>query len=79
MGRCGNGRKDYEAAVERLVRPSHVFDDDAITPLALDKTIQAHEKLGNTERAEEVRKILREKYPKFNREETAQLGSATEG
>ena len=78
-GDVAMGRKDYEAAVERLVRPSHVFDDDAITPLALDKTIQAHEKLGNTERAEEVRKILREKYPKFNREETAQLGSATEG
>ena len=65
------GRKDYDAAVKRLIRPSYVFVDDAITPLALDKTILAHEMLGNEERAEEVRKTLREKYPKFKRTATA--------
>ncbi len=71
------GRKDYDAAVKRLIRPSYVFVDDAITPHALDKTIFAHEMLGNEERAEEVRKTLSEKYPSYKRQEkTAQVDPA---
>ena len=41
------GRKEYDIAVKRLIRPSYVFVDAAITPVALDKTILAHEMLGN--------------------------------
>lgn len=66
-------REQFEAAVRRLVRPRLVFIDDEITPLALDKTIFAHEKLGNKERAEEVRATLREKYPNFKPTETAKV------
>ena len=72
------GRKDYDAAVKRLIRPSYVFVDDAITPLALDKTIYAHEMLKNADRADEVRKTLREKYPDYKRQETAQVNSGTD-
>ncbi|MGI9244164.1 MAG: tetratricopeptide repeat protein [Verrucomicrobiales bacterium] len=72
------GRKDYDAAVKRLIRPSYVFVDGEITPLALDKTILAHEMLGNDERAEEVRKTLSEKYPKYKRQETVQVAPPAE-
>ena len=70
------GRKDYDGAIKRLIRPSYVFVDESITPLALDKTIYAHEMLKNDERADEVRKTLNEKYPKYKRQETAKVEPA---
>jgi len=58
---------DYDAAQRRLARPRLVFIDAEITPLALDKTIVAFEKLGNKGRADEFRQMLQEKYPNFKR------------
>jgi TolA-binding protein len=55
----------WKDAVQRLIRPSYVFDDADITPVALAKSAFAHEKLGEQAKADEIRAKLRERFPDF--------------
>ncbi|MEM0898209.1 MAG: tetratricopeptide repeat protein, partial [Verrucomicrobiota bacterium] len=40
--------KKWEEALKRLVRPAFIFDDEEITPVALEKSAYAHEQLGES-------------------------------
>ncbi len=57
--------KRWKDAVQRLIRPSYVFDDADITPVALAKSALAHEQLGEKAKADEIRVKLRERFPDF--------------
>lgn len=64
-GQISFAQKNYKDAVRRLVRPSYVFDDEEITPFALDLSAKAHDALDEKEKAAEVRKKLKDKFPNF--------------
>ena len=64
-GEISFAQKNYKDAIQRLIRPSYVFDDEEITPYALSLSAQAHEGLEEMEKAAEVRKKLKAKFPDF--------------
>jgi hypothetical protein len=45
--------------------PAQFFDDDEVTPEALDKSAQSLEKSGQADKAAEFRKLLKDKYPSY--------------
>jgi TolA-binding protein len=56
--------KQAEAAAKFLI-PSQFFDDDEVTPEALDKAAKALIKAGQPEKAAEFEKALKQKYPSY--------------
>jgi tetratricopeptide (TPR) repeat protein len=64
-GEISFAQKNYKDAIQRLIRPSYVFDDEEITPYALSLSAQAHEGLKEMAKAAEVRKKLKTKFPNF--------------
>ncbi|MEN3943876.1 tetratricopeptide repeat protein [Prosthecobacter sp. SYSU 5D2] len=55
----------YKAAAGKFMFPAQFFDDNELTPEAMDKAAQALEKAGQAEKAAEFRKLLKEKYPGY--------------
>ena len=56
---------DYEAAYRSYARPSLLYRHPKWTPLALQKSAQAKEKMGDTEKAQALRDELAASYPDF--------------
>jgi TolA-binding protein len=56
---------DYEAAYRSYARPSLLYRHPKWTPLALQKSALAKEKMGDTEKAQSLRDELRAAYPDF--------------
>jgi tetratricopeptide (TPR) repeat protein len=56
--------KQGEAAAKFMI-PSQFFDDEEVTPEALDKASQALQKAGQSEKAAEFQKLLKQKYPSY--------------
>lgn len=57
--------KHGEAAAKFMI-PSQFFDDEEVTPKALDKASQALQKAGQSDKAAEFQKLLRQKYPNYS-------------
>jgi tetratricopeptide (TPR) repeat protein len=55
----------YSAAAGKFMIPAQFFDDDEITPEALDKAAKSLEKSGQADKAVEFRKLLKDKYPAY--------------
>jgi tetratricopeptide (TPR) repeat protein len=55
----------YTGAAGKFMIPAQFFDDDEITPEAIDKAARALEKSGKAEKAGEFRKLLKDKYPSY--------------
>lgn len=55
----------YNAAAGKFMIPAQFFDDDEVTPEALDKSAQSLEKAGQADKAAEFRKLLKGKYPSY--------------
>ncbi len=67
-----------ERAVQRLVKPTYAIDDEEITPTALYKSAKAHEALGQTEKAAELRARLKERFPSYRDDRDAIKGLPAE-
>ena len=65
----------FEVAVKRLVKPTYAIEDEEITPPALAKSALAHEKLGDIDKATELRARLKKKFPAY-KATTAGTGAA---
>jgi hypothetical protein len=55
----------YNAAAGKFMIPAQFFDDDEVTPEALDKSAQSLEKASQADKAAEFRKLLKGKYPSY--------------
>lgn len=55
----------YAGAAGKYMVPAQFFDDEEVTPEALDKAAQALEKSGQADKAGEFRKLLKQKYPGY--------------
>ena len=64
-GDAAAARAKWAEAATKYVVPSQMFVDPVITPEALAKAANALEKAGETAKAEELRKQLRERYPTY--------------
>lgn len=64
-GQSAAAQEKYNAAAGKLMVPAQFFDDQEITPEALDKVSKALEKAGQADKAAEFRKTLKDKYPKY--------------
>jgi len=58
-------QEKYDEAIKRLIKPTYAIEDSNITPTAILKSSFAHEKIGETNKAEELLSKLKSKYPKF--------------
>ncbi|MDZ4286831.1 MAG: tetratricopeptide repeat protein [Prosthecobacter sp.] len=58
-------KQRYAAAASKYMIPAQFFIDDEVTPEALAKAAKALDGAGQTAKAEEFRKTLKEKYPKY--------------
>ena len=47
------------------MKPTYAIQDEDITPIALTKSATAHEKLGQADKATELRARLKEKFPSY--------------
>lgn len=65
---------EWERAVQRLVKPTYAIDDEDITPTAIYKSARAHQELGQTEKAEELRARLKAKFPAYKDDQDAIKG-----
>lgn len=57
----------YTGAAGKFMVPAQFFDDEEVTPEALDKAATALEKTGKADKAAEFRKLLKEKYPQYGK------------
>jgi TolA-binding protein len=55
----------YKAAAGKFMFPAQFFDDNELTPEAMDKAAQALDKAGQSEKAGDFRKLLKERYPAY--------------
>jgi tetratricopeptide (TPR) repeat protein len=60
--------KHGEAAAKFMI-PSQFFDDEEVTPEALDKASKALQKAGQAEKAADFQKLLKQKYPSYSAKE----------
>ena len=58
-------QEKYDEAIKRLIKPTYAIEDNNITPTAILKSSFAHDKIGETNKAEELLSKLKSKYPKF--------------
>ena len=58
-------KEKFGAAAAKFMIPAQFFDDDEVTPEALDKASQALEAAGQAAKADEFRQSLKGKYPKY--------------
>ena len=58
-------QEKYDEAIKRLIKPTYAIEDSNITPTAILKSSFAHDKIGETNKAEELLSKLKTKYPKF--------------
>tara|TARA_B100000579_G_C22848374_1_gene865822 strand:+ start:3309 stop:5828 length:2520 start_codon:yes stop_codon:yes gene_type:complete len=58
-------QEKYDEAIKRLIKPTYAIEESNITPTAILKSSFAHEKIGETNKAEELLSKLKSKYPKF--------------
>jgi tetratricopeptide (TPR) repeat protein len=68
LAKAGNtteAKEKYNAAAGKLMIPAQFFDDAEVTPEALDKAANALDKAGQTAKAGDFRKMLRERYPQW--------------
>lgn len=61
-------QEKYEEAIKRLIKPTYAIEDADITPTALLKSSFAHDKIGESDKAEELLSKLKSKYPNFKAE-----------
>jgi TolA-binding protein len=59
------GRGNFEAAAKRYEEISVLIDDEEVTPMALEKAIEAYEKAGKTEDAKRLLNTLQSRYPEY--------------
>ena len=59
-----------KAAARLYLIVSQLFVDPLIAPLAMYRASIAYEKSGQTEKAEQLKKNLKEKYPSFEAEKS---------
>jgi tetratricopeptide (TPR) repeat protein len=55
----------YSGAAGKYMVPAQFFDDEEVTPEALDKAAKALEKSGQADKAGDFRKLLKQKYPSY--------------
>lgn len=55
----------YKAAAGKFMYPAQFFDDEEVTPEAMDKAARALDKAGQAAKADEFRKLLKERYPRY--------------
>ncbi len=67
----------FETAIKRLVKPTYAIEDEEITPPALAKSALAHEKLGQLDKATELRQRLKKKFPTYKAPPTADATADT--
>lgn len=58
-------QEKYSSAAGKFMIPAQFFDDDEITPEALDKAARSLEKAGQADKAAEFKKVLKDKYPNY--------------
>jgi tetratricopeptide (TPR) repeat protein len=58
-------KQKFMAAAGKYMVPAQFFVDDEVTPEALDKAAKALEATGQTAKAEEFRRNLKDKYPRY--------------
>lgn len=55
----------WQAAAGKYIVPSQIIDDEKWTPTALEKAASALDRVGQKEKAAEMRDALKKKYPNF--------------
>ena len=60
-------QEKYTTAAGKFMIPAQFFEDEEITPEALNKAAYALEKTGKADKAAEFRKQLKEKYPGYGK------------
>ena len=64
-GQAAAATEKYSGAAGKFMVPAQFFDDEEVTPEALDKAARALEKSGQTDKAGDFRKLLKQKYPSY--------------
>ncbi len=64
-GDASGALEKYKAAAGKFMFPAQFFDDEEVTPEAMDKAAKALDKAGQAEKASEFRKLLKERYPRY--------------
>lgn len=67
-GASAEALEKYKAAAGKFMYPAQFFDDNEVTPEAMDKAAVALVKAGQSEKAEEFRKQLKDRYPHYQAE-----------
>jgi len=65
QGTADAALEKYKAAAGKFMYPAQLFEDDDLTPEAMDKAARALEKAGQADKAAEFRKLLKERYPRY--------------
>lgn len=66
-GKDAAAKEKFAAAAAKYMNPAQFFEDEEITPEALDKAATALEKAGQTAKAETLRGQLKSRYPRYQR------------
>lgn len=64
-GNRDRAKDKWKAASAKYVVPSQVLTDNTITPLALEKAAQALDRLGEADKAQQMRDELKRDYPQY--------------
>jgi tetratricopeptide (TPR) repeat protein len=65
-GQADAAKAKHGEAAAKFMIPSQFFDDEEVTPEALDKASQALQKAGQSDKAAEFQKLLKQKYPSYS-------------
>ena len=65
-GQADAAKTKHGEAAAKFMIPSQFFDDEEVTPEALDKASQALQKAGQSDKAAEFQKLLKQKYPSYS-------------
>ena len=58
-------QSEHEKASKYYVIPSRMFKDPLVTPIAIEKAAVAFDKMGEAQRAADLRRKLREDWPTY--------------
>ncbi len=65
LGDIAMAQSEHEKASKYYVIPSRMFKDPLVTPVAIEKAAIAFEKMGEAQRAADLRRKLREDWPTY--------------
>ena len=64
-GDTAGAEAEWKAAAGKYAVPSQFMDDPEVTPESLEKSAVAFEKMGNPQKAKELRDQVKKRYPDY--------------